>query len=147
MKDSRIGTYGVLALGLSLLLRWSALTQLIQSGWLLPPLIATGALSRAIMVLLMAKMPNARSSGLAASAGRPRAETALLALILALVIGLFATGSALLPAIFWAALTMPALAAAAMSRIGGQTGDILGASQQVTEIATLATFATLAASS
>ncbi len=146
MRDSRIGSYGVLALGLSLLLRWSALTLLIRAGWILPPLIATGALSRAAMALLMARMPNARGSGLAAGAGRPRGRTALAALALALGITLLATGPALLPAVFWAGLATLALAGTARRRIGGQTGDILGASQQLAEIAALAAFASLGAS-
>ncbi len=143
MKDSRVGSYGVLALLLALILRWSALSALFQAGWILAPLVAAGALSRAPMALLMARLPNARGAGLAASTGRPEPQTALAALALACAIALLATGPAMLAATFWAGLATLALAGVARAKIGGQTGDILGASQQLAEIAALAAFATL----
>lgn len=144
MKDSRIGTYGVLALGLSLLLRWAALTALIQSHWLIPALIATGLLSRAPMAVLAASLPNARGEGLAQSVGRPGRDTALLAVGLALLGALLAVGWAVLAPVLWVALATIAVAALARARIGGQTGDILGASQQLAEIAALCALAAIA---
>ncbi len=49
MKDSHIGTYGVLALVIVTLVRWSALTTLASTGTLWAPLLAAGAVSRAPM--------------------------------------------------------------------------------------------------
>ena len=59
MKDSHIGAYGVIALVLSLILRWSALTILIEADMLTIGLIAVATLSRAPMVVMMAVMPHA----------------------------------------------------------------------------------------
>ncbi|MEW2911302.1 adenosylcobinamide-GDP ribazoletransferase [Leisingera sp. JC11] len=133
MKDSRIGAYGVIALILGFSLRWSALTALfaVAGVW---PLLALAMLSRAVMPALMAVLPNARSAGLSQTVGRPRALPCLLAAGLALVLSLPLIGSAA----FGAALAMGAAAAGlgalAKAKIGGQTGDILGASQQAAEI-------------
>lgn len=137
MKDSRIGSFGALALVLVTLARWSALAALIGSGSF-AAVIAAAALSRAPMAVLMATLPNARPSGLSHLVGRPAAHVAALACALALALALLTTGAdALLMALSAAPLIL-ALASAARARIGGQTGDILGASQQLTEAAALA---------
>lgn len=143
MKDSHIGSYGVLALGLSLLARWSALSLLIDAGWVFAPLIATAALSRAPMAALMAALPNARGAGLSEHVGRPGRDTALLACAVALGVAGVATGWAVLATVPWIVLATLGLAAVAKAKIGGQTGDILGASQQLAEITALAAFASL----
>ena len=109
MKDSRIGTYGMLALLLSGLARWAALTALIAAGPIWPVLIAAGALSRAPMAVMMALMPNARQGGLSASTGRPPLPRAALGCGIALAIALpLGSGWPLL-----LAATLPALAMAA----------------------------------
>ena len=72
MKDSRIGSYGVIALVLALGLRWSALGLLFAAGQIFAPLIAASVLSRATMAVLMAAMPNARGAGLSAKVARLR---------------------------------------------------------------------------
>lgn len=137
MKDSRIGSYGALALLLITLIRWSALTTLIAAGQHWPALIAAGALSRAPMAVLIASLPNARGTGLSHLTGKPPRSAMLAAVALAAAIALFATGSALLPMALAVAATTIFLARAAQQRIGGQTGDILGASQQLAEAAAL----------
>jgi adenosylcobinamide-GDP ribazoletransferase len=62
MKDSRVGSYGVLALVLVTLIRWSALTTILAAGspWVL---VAVGAISRAPMAVVMSALPNARDRG------------------------------------------------------------------------------------
>lgn len=137
MKDSRIGSYGVLALVLSLGLRWGALAAISGAGGLFAPLVAAAVLSRAPMAVLMAAMPNARGAGLAQSVGRPGQDGATLGVLLALGLAFIALGAGVLAPLFWAALATIALAAIAREKIGGQTGDILGATQQVAEIAAL----------
>jgi len=132
MKDSRIGAYGVLALILVTGLRWAALAA---AG--LPALIASAALSRGVMPVLMAALPHARTDGLARSVGRPDGATAGLAASLGLGVMLVIVGWAALPAALLAALVAGALAWAAQRKIGGQTGDILGAAQQLSEVAVL----------
>lgn len=133
MKDSHIGTYGVIALVLALLLRWLGLIALAEAGgiWLL---VVIAAISRAVMVAVMAALPHARDGGLSRAVGRPAPRTALLALAIAALLAL-ATGQILL--LFVAAGTAMLCAAIAKAKIGGQTGDILGAVQQMTEIALL----------
>ena len=138
MKDSRIGSYGVLALLLITLIRWSALTGLVAAGAHWPALIAAGALSRAPMAALMWAMPNARQGGLSHSVGRPGIATVGIGAALALGIALAAGGAAIaLGMVLAMALPVAALALLARARIGGQTGDILGATQQLAEAAAL----------
>jgi adenosylcobinamide-GDP ribazoletransferase len=138
MKDSRVGSYGVLALVLVTLARWSALTAVLVYGGHWTALVASGALSRAPMALIMALLPNARGEGLSHATGRPSPATALLALILAMAIAAALTGWAAVPLVFAALAAALWLAFSALRRIGGQTGDILGASQQLAEAACLA---------
>jgi adenosylcobinamide-GDP ribazoletransferase len=145
MKDSAIGAYGTIALVLSLLLRFAVLSTLFATGHALLALVAAGALSRAAMGVTMSTLPNARGAGLSDSVGRPPRATAALGLGLALALGLILTGpAAWLGSALAASLAALTLAALARVKIGGQTGDILGATQQVTEIAALAAFAALA---
>ncbi|WP_226779269.1 adenosylcobinamide-GDP ribazoletransferase [Oceaniglobus trochenteri] len=141
MKDSSIGTYGVVALVLSLGLRWSALTALFAAGHTVLVLVGVAALSRLPMVLIAAVLPNARAAGLSASVGRPGQATALFAILATLAIALPALGLAALPAFATVGATALAAGAIARAKIGGQTGDILGATQQLCEIAALATLA------
>lgn len=138
MKDSRIGSYGALALLLITLIRWSALTALISAGQHWAALIAVGALSRAPMALLIATLPNARGSGLSHLTGRPPRSAAATACGLGIGLTLATCGSAVFAMTLAAAATTALLARAAKARIGGQTGDILGASQQLAEAAALA---------
>ena len=138
MKDSRIGSYGALALLLVTLIRWSALTALIAAGQHWAALLAVGALSRAPMALLIATLPNARGSGLSHLTGRPPGSAAAIACGAGLGLSLATCGGAALAMALAAAATTALLARAAKARIGGQTGDILGASQQLAEAAALA---------
>jgi len=136
MKDSRIGSYGVLALVLATGLRWSALAGLVAAGaW--GAVIAAAVLSRAGLPALMAALPHARDGGLSHAVGRPGRGPALAALTLALILALIACGGSALTAMLWAALAVAATGALARAKLGGQTGDILGAGQQAAEIAAL----------
>jgi adenosylcobinamide-GDP ribazoletransferase len=138
MKDSRVGSYGVLALVLVTLARWSALTAVLVFGGHWAALVATGALSRAPMALVMALLPNARGEGLSHATGQPSPATALAALAVAAVLAAALTGWAAVPLIFATLAVSLLLALSALRRIGGQTGDILGATQQLAEVACLA---------
>lgn len=149
MKDSRIGTYGACALILSFGLRAAALAAIGRGT--LPfdaalALLATAALSRGAMVWHWYALPPAKPDGIAASAGKPDGDAMQLALIAAL-------GLATL--LIWPSLGIPALvlcllitAAATFlvtrrvrQRLSGHTGDTIGATQQICEIASLCTLA------
>ena len=136
MQDSRIGTYGVLALGLVGGMRWQAVAVLLVAGGLWP-LVAAAALSRAAMAGVMAVLPPARDGGLARSVGQPGRLVALAGVGLALALAVLSVGLAALPAAVAALLAASVVAKLAKARIGGQTGDILGATQQVSELAVL----------
>lgn len=138
MKDSRVGSYGVLALLLVTLARWSALTAVLVYGGHWAALVVTGAMSRAPMALVMALLPNARGDGLSHATGRPAPATALVALALAAGIAALMTGWAAVSLVFAALGAAILLAFLALRKIGGQTGDILGATQQLAEVACLA---------
>ncbi|PCD80095.1 adenosylcobinamide-GDP ribazoletransferase [Acetobacter orleanensis] len=66
MRDSRIGSYGVLALSLSLLVRASSLAAL-PAGMVLLALVVSGCLARAALLVLPAFLTPARPDGLARS--------------------------------------------------------------------------------
>lgn len=137
MKDSRIGSYGVLALGLSLIARWTALTALFDHHGALWAMIAAMALSRAAMPALMAALPHARPDGLSRSVGVPPTRTALHGALIAAVLAYLCLGWGGSAAILVTALVAAGTARLAARKIGGQTGDVLGAAQQLTEIAVL----------
>lgn len=137
MKDSSIGSYGVMALLVVGLARWSALAALLAAGaW--PALLAAGALSRVPMVLMMVGMENARGGGLSKAVGVPSRRTAAVAAALGIGIALLLGGGAGVGMIALAGVFALGVARVAQAKIGGQTGDILGASQQLAEVAALA---------
>ncbi len=140
MKDSHIGTYGVLALLLSQLIRITAIVALLNAG-LAMGILAACIFSRSLMPVPMALLANARSSGLGQSVGAPPADAVLTGLGLAVLLAILLVGSkAILPCLF-APLVAGGLWATAKVKIGGQTGDVLGATQQISEIAFLLTLA------
>jgi adenosylcobinamide-GDP ribazoletransferase len=144
MRDSRLGSYGALALLLSVGLRAAALGDLARPGAAAAALIAAHGLSRAAFPLLLSVLPAARGDGLAAGAGRPAGDAVLLALALGAALALIALGLGPgLVAILVAALATLALAALARAQVGGHTGDVLGAAQQSLEVAVLLTAAAL----
>ncbi|MCA0043049.1 adenosylcobinamide-GDP ribazoletransferase [Celeribacter litoreus] len=145
MRDSRIGAYGVIALILGLLIRFTALSQLAHEDLIVTAMIAAALLSRAPLPALMMLLPPARSDGLSVKTGRPPCEAAALALIVAFALAWIVVG--FVPAVIAsAAIAGTAFAAAriAMTKIGGQTGDVLGATQVLCEIAALTAFTVLA---
>lgn len=139
MRDSRIGTYGVIALCLAIAARWSALWLLYEagSGSAAIALITSAALSRAAMPVLMATLPHARGDGLSHQVGRVSGTTAAIGVGLASVVALLLLGTGVVWPFIWAALAVLGLALLAKRKIGGQTGDILGSAQQIAEIAIL----------
>lgn len=139
MKDSHIGAYGVIALALGLVLRVMVLATLAALGvWaLVAGVLAAALISRAAMVSVMGLLGPAREVGLSASVGQPGMGAMALAWVLAGIGALGLVGLAAVPAVVLVALVMLAVMRIAKARIGGQTGDILGATQQLAEMAVL----------
>lgn len=138
MKDSAVGSYAVLALVWTSLARWAALAALIPGHGIFAPLIAAAVLSRAVLPLAMLGLPNARGAGLSAATGVPPRASAATGLGIALVLAALCAGWAVIPAVVLGGLAALAVAGLALVKIGGQTGDVLGAMQQLTELAVLA---------
>jgi adenosylcobinamide-GDP ribazoletransferase len=138
MRDPRVGSFGVIALVLALLARAGTLAALAQPAEVAAALVAASALSRALLPAAMLALPQARSNGLAAQAGRPHPARVAAGVAIALLTALLL----LPPAVAVLASAAGALAGAmvawlALRRLGGITGDVLGAVQQLAEIAFL----------
>ena len=144
MKDSRLGTYGAIALILFLLARWLGMSQLAEDGALISALIAACAASRAAMLAVMHLVPPARGDGLSALFGTPTAATTLAAFAIAAAISIVAVGWSAAIMLAVAALAATPVALFARAKLGGQTGDILGACQQSAETAAILALASIA---
>lgn len=136
MRDSRIGSYGVLALMVSLALRAVCLGRIAGGGegTIVTALIAAHAASRASLPAVMSWLPLARADGAAAAAGRPGAEGAVRAALLGLVLVMLCLGPGRgILGLLLVAATVLALGRLASRQIGGYTGDVLGMVEQVVE--------------
>lgn len=143
MKDSAVGVFGVLALGFTLAAKVGALASL-------PPWQAAGALilahglARAACVVAMSALPYAGAPG-AAKEGEPVRPSAWVAIF---AVALAAWPLPLTPrwglAVLFAAAVAAVPALAARRLIGGRTGDVLGAVEQMFEVGLLVAVAALA---
>jgi len=135
MQDSRIGAYGAIGIALLLILRFAALASF-APVLVAPVLLAGHAASRFYPVLLIRLLPYARLEG-----GKSKSfagSVGTLEVAIALVLAL-APLAALFPPRDWLAFVPPLAACAWLgqmfkARLGGYTGDCLGATQQVCEI-------------
>ena len=134
MRDHQIGTYGVIALVLSLAIRATAVALIAEPKIVMAALIGAGAVGRLAVVLVMTALPPARKDGLSASVGSPTAGLAGIALLLAFMMSwlVLPFGVSLL-LILSAIVSAIVLGRVALVRLGGQTGDVLGASSQICE--------------
>ena len=138
MRDSHIGAFGVLALVFSVGIRAAALAGIGGPGLAFGAMLAAAMVSRGLLPMIMALTSPARPDGLGQSAGRPGLVNALVGLALAVVGAVLLMGLELaVTALIAAILAAAAIAILAKRGIGGYTGDVLGAAQQVAEIAVL----------
>jgi adenosylcobinamide-GDP ribazoletransferase len=141
MRDSRVGTYGVLVLLISFVAKASALASL-PIAEIIPALIATHALARAAIPVLAANLPFARDDGLGRSAGRPDSASVIIAVVIAIVVALLCLPvEAAIVAVLMTAAGATVMAVLAWRQIGGITGDVFGAVEQVAETTVLLTLA------
>jgi adenosylcobinamide-GDP ribazoletransferase len=138
MKDSRIGSFGLLAILVAVALRAGALA-VINGGWRVAgALVAVHALSRAAMPIAMFLLPPAREDGLGHGAGKPTITDIGIGATIALVAtALVMPSGRAIAAVIGAAAGTVAVIVLARRQIGGQTGDVLGAVQQIAEIGAL----------
>ena len=143
MKDSRLGAYGAIALVFSLLIRVSILSYLfenygVQVGGV--AYLASCLVSRVPILHVWYSLPPARTYGLSASAGQPKRQSyaigiALGAVTTALFIVPYFGLLSALSAFTLVVLSSLLVVHTAQRHIDGQTGDVLGSSQQLGEIA------------
>lgn len=137
MRDSHLGSYGALALICSLGLQGAALTALFAQGYVWAPLITAAAASRAAIGPVMVKLPHARSDGLSHHVGHATANDALIGLAIAFAVSVLLTGHGVVGIALACAAVTAAMARIALNKIEGQSGDILGAVQQLSQCAAL----------
>ena len=150
MKDSRIGSYGALALGLSLLLRAALLAVLATRPLLgaMAALLACHALARTAAVGVMVSLPyggdaehaKAKPLALAVPLGNFAIALAWCGLLALMLVALGVQPWRLLGAVAAAALAAVLMRRWLQRRLGGYTGDGLGATEQLAEIAVLLAF-------
>ena len=145
MRDSRLGAYGAIAVGLSLILRIGALSAAMSQGvgFAVAAMLLTGAVARAGALAPLAFAAPARSDGAGASAARgitPSQFFQALAVALVLAVALGLAGLGVLRALFAVLIAAGAaqgVVTLAERQIGGQTGDVAGAAAQAAEAAAL----------
>jgi len=138
MKDSRVGTFGVLAVVMVLGAKWIAVARLVESGmavWI----VAACVVSRAAQVELAAALPYARAEGGTARGfiEGARGIHRVAAWTLALAIVSAACGPAGGAALAGGWLLTRLLAWRFNNVLGGVTGDLLGATSELVETAVL----------
>ena len=141
MRDSRIGTYGTMALLISFALRIAALIAIGDAVLTAFALMVAATVSRSGIVVLLTIMPPARSDGMGTVAQNPPVTS----LICALLVGILAmqiVPFGMIASIF-AGLGILSIYWIGIKHVDGYTGDLLGAGQQVSEIFFLISLATL----
>ncbi len=146
MADPHLGSFGIIGLIFIILLKITAVAHLLQTadqdGYFLTilyrlwPLMAAPVIGRWALTLLIhtTKIPLARNDGMAAAVRQGLKQrqlfvaTATAAVFLAPLDPLIAAG-----ALVAAAFSLPLLAGLAVHRIGGLSGDALGATTELTE--------------
>jgi adenosylcobinamide-GDP ribazoletransferase len=148
MKDPRNGTYGTLALVISTGVRAAALAAIASESGLYAAfaILAASAAARAALVWHWFELPNARPGGTADEAGRPDKGQLNFALATGIPLAFF---PAFLAAGMDAIVLMTLLLALSAifflrlcrEKIGGHTGDTLGAAAQIAELSVLTALA------
>jgi adenosylcobinamide-GDP ribazoletransferase len=145
MDDPRNGAFGFVAVSADLLLKSAALASL--SGWLRSgTLLLFPFIARTAVIWLIASFPPARQAGMASQTGRTSFFAATAATVVALIVAtaMFSPAGGLV--VLGALAVAAAVGLYATRRLGGVTGDVLGASIEVAEVTVLLVAATSAES-
>lgn len=141
MKDPRAGSAAVMTISLLLLLKFSALNQM-PAAWLPWALLSSTVIGRCVPALLFFTTPYARQDGLASAmltVASAKNQLLWVGVLLALI-GLMWSQILGLYLVLWfaiLALVLFGLRALMCARIGGVTGDTVGASVEITEMVCL----------
>jgi adenosylcobinamide-GDP ribazoletransferase len=140
MKDSRIGAYGTIGIGFLLGLKCVTLS-LLPPATAIAALFAAHPLSRLMATALIWRLEYARAEGKAKPLAHKMSHPEFAIAVLSTALPVLLLGAA--GHLSWAAISSGVLAGAAVTgwlarkfvrRIGGYTGDCLGAVQQLTEV-------------
>jgi len=135
MHDSRVGIYAVLTLIFVIGMKVVAISSATNPMIIFAILVSAATVSRALMTWGMYLMPSARADGLGHSAGRPPILAPLTATVIAILVAIVSLGNLMGATAFLVAIVSAALMGfIAYRQIGGQTGDVLGAIQQISEL-------------
>jgi adenosylcobinamide-GDP ribazoletransferase len=147
MRDSRIGSFGAAALILAFALRIAALATLAERLDVVAVaagVIAVASVSRTAGLVVFTFLPPARLDGASYALGPPTPRTLLIAVTLCVALTLLLLGWTAAMPLSTVSLTLllPTLVAFGMTvlskkLVGGHTGDVGGAIQQISEIAAL----------
>lgn len=141
MRESHIGSYGILALIAVISLRSNLIASFSATLPTLLIFISAAAASRAFLVVFMRSLPQARNDGLSVVAGKPSLAQTLLAISLgSCSLTLAGKIPAALLAIAALIIIYIIIRHIAHKNFGGLTGDVLGAAQQISEVALLLIF-------
>ena len=136
MKDSRVGSFGAIALGSLLLINWSALRdiplEVIPIVLLLMPLIG-----RLAMVMVITAFPYARKEGMGKIFAARANKWTLMFAGLIVILAVIPFGVTAILALAIGLFTAWSLADWLTDKLGGLTGDTYGAIETITEIAVL----------
>jgi adenosylcobinamide-GDP ribazoletransferase len=140
MRDPRLGSFGLIAGVLVILGDFACLSSLSPRTGLFA-LLLTGGLSRLAMLTVVVALPYVRTAGLGVSArGRGGALDIALGAVCALIPAVF-VGPRALGAAAGAAAGALAVSLLAWRRLGGATGDIYGATVELSQLGALVAFA------
>lgn len=134
LKDSRHGTYGVAAMCASIVVRMIALGSIAGPLAMFTAAVAAHVTGRAAAVAMAGTMRLATHSGLGADYGRGTTRArALIGCLSGLAVCILAVGWHALPLVGVVLVTVVAVGLLARRKIGGISGDVLGATEQVAE--------------
>lgn len=142
MRDSRLGTYGTVALVGDLALRTSLLAQLDVGGFARASL-AAHVLGRVAPLILVARVRPARPDGQGVRAGALSAGGWAVALATAIGVGVLAAGPGVAVLVVAVVVATTAVGSLARRRLGGVTGDLLGAGVRITALLVIAVMVVL----
>jgi len=137
MKDSRIGTYGAVTLFMALALKLLLLIEIVQFNYLIPSIILAYALSRAVAASLIYDLPyvadidTSKSKPLASNQTSFELKLLLAIGIIPLIVFSVMTTLLILLTLFVFRILFKHWL---IKRLGGYTGDCLGACQQISEL-------------
>ncbi|HEX5637570.1 MAG TPA: adenosylcobinamide-GDP ribazoletransferase [Gammaproteobacteria bacterium] len=134
MKDPHVGSFAVVMLVLVLILKFAALGELVKSDNLIYLIIAP-MLARSAAVFLFITTPYVRQNGLGSNMALHLPHTAAIIVLLLFVVPVIILQFI---AVVAAILVLAGLRYLMLKRIGGMTGDTIGASIEIVEVVVLA---------